>query len=146
MSRTRASAQQNPRRDAHPHHLISDQKRRKNEPSKTEEAVPVPQHRPGELFVKGPIPQGWIDGASRCRGKALNVGIAIWQLAQMKKSGRVSISLTRVSSRMGFDRTTASRALHSLEMAGLIVIEQHPGRRLVVTLCWPPVTEPGLPI
>jgi hypothetical protein len=70
----------------------------------------------------------------------LNVGIAIWQLAHMKNSGRVPVSLTRIGARMGFHRTTARRALLQLQNAGLATTENIEGRKPVVTLHWPPLS------
>lgn len=127
---------------APPSHLIS------SDPAQTKTAVDegsgvvLPRHAAGELFLRGPIPFGWLEAASRCGGKALHVGLCIWHHAFMQKSGRVSVSMTRAAARMGFDRTTALRALKSLERAGLAELDCLPGRSPVVTLHWPPVA-PG---
>lgn len=146
MPGTLAASQHDPCSGAPPPHLISSRRRDERAADQTNPTVPVPSHRPGELFLKGPIPLSWLETASRCGGKALNVGLFLWQRAAMKKSGRISISLTRVGERMGFDRTTAYRALSSLEGAGLLAVERVPGRSPVVTLHWPTLVPPALPI
>jgi len=99
--------------------------------------VPIPRHREGEHYLGGAIPIEWLEQASRLGGKALNVGIMIWHHAVMAKSGQVAISLTTVGQRMGFDRTTGTRALRRLEEHGLISVERGPGRSPVVRLHWP---------
>jgi predicted transcriptional regulator len=88
----------------------------------------------------------WIYAASRCGGRALNVGMAIWHLAQMKRTGSVAISATRIARAMGFDRTTASRALQALARAGLVTVDTPNGRNSLVTLHWPALVDSGMPV
>jgi hypothetical protein len=41
----------------------------------------IPRHRPGEKFLRGPIPWKWLIRAGRLPGKALQVGLLLWQAA-----------------------------------------------------------------
>ena len=70
------------------------------------------------------MPWPWLLAASRLGGKALNVGLAIWQKRGIT-GDPVVLSLSRLE--MGFDRSTASRALVALERAGLVRVERAPG-------------------
>lgn len=106
-------------------------------------SMPIPRHQAGELFLMGPIPMDWLKRASRCGGKALDIGIAIWHLAFLKRSGSVSVSISRVSRERGFNRTTGLRALQSLERSGLVTAFRTPGRSPQVTLHWPVATSTG---
>lgn len=103
-------------------------------PTKT----PIPRPQDGEYYLGGGTPVGWLEQASCLGGKAVNVGIMIWHLAIMSKSGEVSISVSKVSRRMGFDRATGSRALRRLEERGLIEVQRPPGCSPIVRLRWPP--------
>jgi hypothetical protein len=66
------------------------------------------------------------------------VGLVVWHRAFLIGSGCVSVSLTRVATAMGFDRSTAHRALVALERAGLVLVERHAGCSPLITLVWPP--------
>ena len=44
-----------------------------------------PRHKPGEKFLKGPVPWQWVEAASRLPGKALAVGLAAWREAGCRK-------------------------------------------------------------
>jgi hypothetical protein len=100
----------------------------------------LPTHKPGERFLKGPIPLGWLAAAARQGGKALHVGVVLWHLAAMKKSRRVSLSRSVLTS-FGVSRWSTSRALESLEGAGLVQVERHPGRVAVVTILYAPIED-----
>jgi hypothetical protein len=106
-------------------------------PSVPQPAAPVrvslPTHKKGERFLKGPIPMSWLITAARQGGKAFHVGVALWHLAAMKNSARVSLSGSVLTS-FGVSRYSTSRALESLEGAKLVEVERHPGRRSVVTI------------
>lgn len=94
---------------------------------------PLPKHKPGEYFLKGPVPWAWITAASRLPGKALHAGTAIWFLAGMKNQRTVTLSGKRLID-MGIERNAGYRALNALEKAGLVSVSRHPGRRPVVTI------------
>lgn len=91
-----------------------------------------PQRRRYEKFLRGPVPWGWLQRASGLGGKALNVGIALWR--QRGISNRSTVKLSMSSLDMGFDRSTASRALRALERAGLVTVERASGCSPLVTI------------
>lgn len=92
-----------------------------------------PRHRPGQMFLKGPIPQLWLSAAAALPGKSLHVGVAIWFLAGLTRSRSVRLS-GRVSRAFGVDRHAKYRALRWLEDAKLVAVLQRPGCSPVVTL------------
>jgi len=96
-----------------------------------------PAHKPGEKFLKGPIPWKWIVLAARQPGKALHVAIALWFWAGISKSGRIKLNNIKLKT-LGVTRYTKHRSLLSLEQAGLISVEQFQGKSPVVTLLDPP--------
>ena len=96
-----------------------------------------PAHKPGEKFLKGPIPWKWIVLAARQPGKALHVAIALWFWAGISKSGRIELNNILLKT-LGVTRFAKHRSLLSLEQAGLISVEQTRGRSPVVTLLDPP--------
>jgi hypothetical protein len=98
-----------------------------------QQRVPVPRPVQRERFLRGPIPMVWLERAASLPGRALHVGIMLWYVAGLKKSGRFRFSLAACA-RLGFDRTTASRGLRALEMAGLVVVERRPGCKPIVTI------------
>ena len=96
-----------------------------------------PAHKPGEKFLKGPIPWKWIVLAARQPGKALHVSIALWFLAGILKSRRIKLNNILLKT-LGVTRYAKHRSLLSLEQAGLISVEQVLGKSPVVTLLNPP--------
>jgi hypothetical protein len=92
-----------------------------------------PRHRHGEAFLKGPVPWLWIEKAAQLPGKALHVGILLWQSAGCRKSRSVHFCLARAVS-LGMHLNSARRALRRLAKAGLIEIHHRPGQGLEVTL------------
>ena len=90
-------------------------------------------------FIMGPIPWAWIERAGALPGKALLVGLYVWQQAAMKtkkeaRAARVYESVSVSFRKIGLAETTARRALAALENAGLVVVERHPGRCPMATL------------
>jgi hypothetical protein len=88
--------------------------------------LPRPAH--GEHFLMGPIPLAWLHVAMALPGKALHVAVELWYLAGLRSRREVVLSLSRLAGVGGFDRATASRALASLEGAGLVRVVRHVGR------------------
>lgn len=83
------------------------------------------------MFLRGPIPWWWLQVAMTLPRPALAVGIAIWLQAGLRSSTKgLSVNLSRV----GVERTGASRGLKSLEKAGLVEADRRPGRVPIVTL------------
>lgn len=96
-----------------------------------------PAHKPGEKFLKGPIPWKWIVLAARQPGKALHVSIALWFWAGISKSRQVKLNNILLKA-LGVTRYAKHRSLMSLEQAGLISMEQTRGKSPIVTLLDPP--------
>ncbi len=86
-------------------------------------------------FVKGPIPYLWIVRAAALPGKALHVGVALWYLSGLKKNKTIKAGGT-VFIDLGISPRAKSRALRLFKEAGLITVEQKPGRVPIVTLLW----------
>ena len=96
----------------------------------------LPRHNKGEGFLKGPIPLGWLEVASRLPGKSLHAGLALWYAAGLTRSA--SVPLSNISGiRFGLDRNAKYRALLWLEGAGLVRVERKLGRAPVVTILAP---------
>ncbi len=93
----------------------------------------LPQPRPGERYLAGRIPMGWIERACALPGKALHVSIWLWHRARMKKRNPVTLNQSRME-HLGVKRHAASRALRQLEDAGLVSVERGQGRNPVVTI------------
>ena len=98
-----------------------------------------PRPRPGEKFLKGPVPWGWVEAAVGLPGRALAVGLAVWMEAGCRNRRAVAVSLSRLA-RLGMTEKAARRAVQALERAGLVTVDRAPGRGLVVTLAHPPTT------
>jgi len=92
-----------------------------------------PRHKPGEKFLKGPVPWDWIARAAQQPGKALHVAIALWFMAGIKRARTVALPglALRV---LGVSRYAGYRALAALDEAGLVAVARHPGRNPVVTI------------
>ncbi|MEO8901138.1 MAG: hypothetical protein ABI488_05650 [Polyangiaceae bacterium] len=83
------------------------------------------------MFLRGPIPWWWLQAAMKLPGRALAVGVAAWLQAGLRgTTERLPVNLSRV----GVDRSRASRGLAALERAGLVQVERRPGRPPLVTL------------
>lgn len=85
----------------------------------------LPRHKPGQHFLKGPIPWNWISKAAQLPGKALHVGVCLWHLAGLKSSRTVPLSM---------DRFAAYRGLKALEEVGLVRVVRQRGRLSTVEL------------
>jgi DNA-binding transcriptional ArsR family regulator len=78
--------------------------------------------------------------AARLPGRALHVGMALWFLVGMKKTGCVTFSLSR-SAGLELSRAAASRGLARLEQAGLVSVTRLPGRNVLVRVLDAPTAE-----
>lgn len=88
---------------------------------------------PTARFVKGPIPLVWIGTAARLPGKTLHVALALQYLAGLTQSNTVKLT-ARTLDIVGVARDAKAEALSRLQLAGLISVEQSPGRAPSVTL------------
>ena len=92
-----------------------------------------PKKLTGSLFIKGPLPLGWIIAANSLPGKSGAVGLAIWFLVGVKCTR--SVKLTRqVEQIAACHRKAVYTAITSLEQAGLLRVERHRGARPTVTV------------
>ena len=81
-----------------------------------------------QRFLKGPIPLDWLTAAAQLPGKAINVGIALWWLAGMSKTG--ILKLTRQSQlALNISKDAVRDGLRRLHQAGLIELTAQPGQR-----------------
>ena len=92
-----------------------------------------PRHKPGERFLKGPIPWGWLTRAARLPGRALHIALALWFKAGAAKTRMVPLSYEELAE-LGCKRETARRGLGKLEGEGLVSVDRHPGRCPRVTI------------
>jgi len=86
-----------------------------------------------KTFIRGPIPLEWMTKAARVEGKTLHVGIALWFLAGLKRSRKVTLFQSKLRL-FGVGRQASYRALCRLEAAGLVSVERHRGRSPIVTI------------
>jgi hypothetical protein len=89
--------------------------------------------RRGQRFLRGPIPWDWLSVAAPLPGKALQVGLAAWHLAGLKRDMTVELSRRPLES-LGVTRQAAYRGLKALENAGLIKAARRSGRKTRVTI------------
>jgi hypothetical protein len=92
-----------------------------------------PRHRPGEKFLKGPVPWAWLEKAGRLPGKALLVALLLWMEAGCRKNRTVPFCLTGAAE-LGLHADTFKRGLRALAGVGLVAVNTRPGRALEVTL------------
>ena len=92
--------------------------------------VKPPRHKPGERFLKGPIPLNWLKKAAELPGKAILVGLDLWYRVGLTKSAEVKLSLSR--SAFGCGRYSGGRGLKALEKAGLISVRRAEGKKAFV--------------
>jgi hypothetical protein len=92
-----------------------------------------PHHRPGEAFIKGPIPWAWLKTAALLPGKALPVALLLWKQAGCQHSRTVRFCLSHAEE-LGIAPGAARRALRGLAHVGLVCIERHAGQCSEVTL------------
>jgi hypothetical protein len=103
----------------------------------------LPRPKPGEAYLGGPIPISWVERAARLPGKAWHVASALWFVGVRSRTKSATVQLTlKTLRRFSLDRKTVYRALQPLERAGLVRVERHPGKRLVVTILPAPRKEP----
>lgn len=81
----------------------------------------------------------WLSRAAQLPGKALHVGLALWQRAGLEKRGDILLT-NALCEAFAVDRFAKQRALAQLEQAGLIQVERTPGKNPRVILLG--VSEP----
>ncbi len=93
----------------------------------------APRHKPGEMFLKGPIPWEWLEKAARLPGRALAVALVAWHLRGLRRSSTFRLEPSKVRS-LGLSPRAARRGVKALEKAGLMAVSRHRGRSPDVTL------------
>ncbi len=93
----------------------------------------LPRHKPGEKFLKGPVPLAWLAHAGQLPGKSLHVGIVLWFFAGLKHTRTVALPSATLAL-FSVNRNAKYRALKALQQANLIEVERHPGSNPRVTL------------
>ena len=74
----------------------------------------APRHKPGEMFLKGPIPWEWLEKAARLPGQALAVGLVAWHLRGLRSSNSFRLEPSKVRS-LGLSPRAARRGVKALE-------------------------------
>ena len=92
----------------------------------------VPRHKPGQWFIKGPIPGAWIRRAIKHPAGA-RVAYVLWYLAGLTKCETVTPTHADWE-RFGVSRWVGWRGIDALESAGLVRVDRHRGRCSIVTL------------
>ena len=93
----------------------------------------LPRHKPGEKFLKGPIPRWWLEEAASLPGKALHVAIELWFWAGIRGPEDIKLSSANLA-KLGVKRHAGYRALGWLQGAGLVSIKRSPGCKLRITI------------
>lgn len=93
----------------------------------------LPRHKPGELFLRGPIPWRWLEAAARLPGRAFVVGVVLWHLAGLRRHRTVRLTPSKTRS-LGLSPRVTRRGLKALEGASLIAVDRHRGRSPDVTI------------
>jgi hypothetical protein len=100
-----------------------------------------PRHRPGEWFLRGPIPWPWLETAARLPGKALALALVLWREAGRHRNRTVKLCLSRAG--LGVSEQAGRRALRRLERAELVTVLRKTGRGLEVTILAAPSVAPS---
>lgn len=102
------------------------------QPLPAKKSPAVPRHRPGEAFLKGPIPWRWL-AAALLPGRCLHVGLVLWHLHWLQRRPKIRLNNATLLE-LGVDKHAKRRALKRLEEAGLIAIERRTGNYPLITL------------
>jgi hypothetical protein len=101
-----------------------------------------PRHRPGDPFIKGPVPHAWIASACRLPGAGLRVAMASWFLCyRFRSPNRWGLDKIAIELRISHD--SARRGFHVAELAWLLAVEREPGCKLTVCVLDLPEPEAG---
>jgi hypothetical protein len=101
-----------------------------------------PRHRPGDPFIKGPVPYAWIASACRLPAAGLRVSMAYRFLCcRFRSENRWGLDAIANGLRISAD--SARRGLHAAELAGLLSASREPGCKLAVSVLDLPEAETG---
>lgn len=95
----------------------------------------TPHNQPGATvpFIKGPISLEWMGQAARLPGKTLHVALALQYMAGLTNSLTVKLTAKTLGV-FGVARDAKGDAIARLRNAGLISVDQSPGRAPSITL------------
>jgi hypothetical protein len=97
---------------------------------------PLPRHRRGDPFLKGPIPYAWIAAACRLPGAGLRVAMAYRfyrDRFRFERRGR-RWGLLDVARGLQISDDAARRGLRAAERVGLVAVSREPGRKPAVAV------------
>jgi hypothetical protein len=101
-----------------------------------------PRHRPGDPFIKGPIPYAWIASACRLPGSGLRVAMSYRFLcSRFRRENRWG--LDKIARGLRLSLRPVQRGLHAAELAGLLSASREPGRKLAVSVSDVPGPDTG---
>ena len=92
-----------------------------------------PPRRVQGSFLKGPVPMNWIARAAALPGKTLHLAMALWFRAGLVGSMTLTLSNSDLAA-LGVARDAKYEGLERLRAAGLIAVQQLPGRSPLVTI------------
>lgn len=85
-------------------------------------------------FLAGPIPLVWLAQASKLRGSALAVGLAVWFKTRCEDGSKAVPVCPSLLERLGVSAQSGYRGLKALEAAGLVYVVRHRGRCPLVVI------------
>lgn len=108
--------------------------RRVDRKAKSKEAKQlVPKHRPGESFIKGPLPLSWFKVAATCGGRSVDVALLVWYAVNWYRSNPAKLT-PNILREFDIHPKTARSILRKLAAVGLVDVEFHRGRSPLVTI------------
>lgn len=125
-------------------HLPKEKSKPKSKPKSKSKGVELPKPLPGEGFIKGPIPFGWMRIATDCGTKGAAVGLLIWYAAGWQRKNPIRFSRS-VYDQLGIHPKTCRRVLLRMQEASIVSLDLHRGRSPVVTIL-PTPSDPHLTV
>jgi hypothetical protein len=96
-------------------------------------STPPPRHRPGEPFLRGPIPFPWVASACRLHGVGLHVALVVRFLRGRYRLGRDRRwTLDAIAAGLRVSDDSVRRGLRAAEGAGLLAVARRPGCRVIM--------------
>lgn len=86
------------------------------------------------LFIKGPIPLGWLQSANHLGGSTGIVAVSLWFYAGLSKSMKFKID-GKFDRLTGITRQTRQQSLERLQRAGLVKLSCKSGAYPEVEIC-----------
>ncbi|EMI54653.1 hypothetical protein [Rhodopirellula sallentina] len=99
-------------------------------------SIPLPRHRPGERFIRGPIPMTWFRAASTCGNRAEAVAVLLWYAAGYQRRNPIKMTPALLRE-LRVHPKTAKRIVTRMSDLGLVQCEFARGRSPLVTIVSP---------